>query len=300
MENSNQVNAIPSGSLLLDYALRSGGIPRGIICEISGPVSSGKTTLCQHIIAEAQRQNNHCAFIDTDYMLDIRYAERCGVNLDNLIACHPQDSEQALDMIRLFLQSKAIDVIVVDSISSLIHKAEFESTENFDLNYLVDRQLSKFLRQSASLIRKANTLVILTNRADIRKPVYHKLKQNPNRLALKLHANLHLQMKRVDFISIKDKITGQKSRITIVKSRLVPCFDCVDLDIMYNKGLRKTGEIFDLGLKLSVIQQKASLFQYKDVDMGPGRELAIQQIENSPDLEEDLTQDIRQKLEILC
>jgi len=300
MVNSSQVNAIPSGSLLLDYALRSGGIPRGIICEISGSVSSGKTTLCQHIIAEAQRQKNYCAYIDTDYMLDIHYAEICGVNLDNLIVCYPQDSEQALDMIKLFLQSDAIDVIVVDSISSLIPKAEFERTADVEVNYLVDQQISKFLRQFSLTIRKSKSLLIFTNRADIRKPVYHKLKQNPDRLAIKLHSNLRLQLKRLELISLEDKIAGQKTRVTIVKSTLVPFFDCVDLDIMYNKGLRKTGELFDLGLKLSVIQQKASLYQYKDVDLGPGREDAILQIENSPDLEEDLAQIIRQKLEILC
>ena len=293
---SPNVDVVPSGSLRLDIALRLGGIPRGRICEFYGPPSSGKTTICQHIIAEAQSLGEICAFIDADHTLDVRYAQRCGVDLDRLIVSEPMDAEQALQIVQTITRSGAASIVVVDSISTLIPEAEMAAELTKSSGTSVNPLLSRTLQKLVPVIQRTKSTLLFTNRTYPKRVIYHKLKENPARLALKMHAAVLLKLTPMAPIQIRNKICGQTVRVQIVKNSLAPCFVGTELDIMYNEGVNKTGEIFDLGKELAIIEQKGSSYSYRALKLGSGRETAIKSLEQDATLAREIEQVIRQRL----
>ncbi|MEA3439689.1 MAG: ATPase domain-containing protein [Chloroflexota bacterium] len=296
-KKSNSEVIFSSGSILLDHALRTGGIPGGSICEIFGPMGSGKTTLCQHIIAEAQRNGSMCVYIDVDQTLDIHFAEQCGVNINRLFISQKQRADQVLSIAETMARSGAIGVLVIDPVSSLIASAEFERSPEHTSIRSVDLIISQTLNRLVKVLQRTETLIIFTNITTGRsKVIYHRLKENPAKVALKFHSALRLRLSLLETISQNQQIIGQRIGVQIVKNRFAPCLDRTELDIMYNDGIRKTGEIFDLGIRLSIIEQCGSNYCYRNTLLGPGRDSAINFFEHNHSLMEEVEQVIRQRL----
>jgi len=293
---SRGVEVIPTGSLRLDIALRLGGVPRGRIIEIFGPISSGKTTICQHIIAEAQSLGEICAFIDVDHTFDVRYAQRCGVDLERLIVSEPMGAEQALETAFTLTSSRAAGVVVVDSINSLVTEAELTAKIDNPGEPSIDLLVSQTLQRMVPSLEETRSIVLFTNRSHPKSVIYHKLKDNPAKLALKLHAAIRLKLTMMSPIKINNEISGQTTRVHIVKNTLAPCFDSIELDIMYNEGIRKAGEILDLGEKLALIEQQDSFYYYNSLRFGPGREVAIKFLNHNDLISGEIEQVIRQRL----
>lgn len=287
---------ISSGSLRLDRALRIGGLPLGYICEISGTTESGKTTLCQHIVAEAQKMRLVCMFIDVDHSLDVNYARRCGVNLDNIIISLPKTAEESLDVMDTMIRSEAVDVVVFDSINQLIPQAEFESGEG-GTDPGINQLLSQALRRLTILLKKSNVLLVFTSTIQNRPEViYHGLKEDPAKLALRYHAALRLKLVPVGTVLRDNQNVGERIEVTIQKNRFAPFFDREELVIMYNDGIRKSGEIFDLGLELSLIEVHDRIYYYQDHALGKDQEAAIRTFDTQTTIANQLIKEIRQKL----
>ena len=288
---------ISTGSLRLDIALGIGGAPRGHIIEISGPASSGKTTLCQHIIAEAQKSGGICAYIDADHSLDPRYAARCGVDVDRLYISEPEYAEQALQMAEILARSGALAVLAVDSVSALVPQSEIAGDSGESAAGLEDRLISQALRNLSTTGRKTNTAVILTTRTNLRKPpVYHNLADNPARLALKLYASLRLSLQPVRLIRENGQITGNQVQIEVLKNKFATLFHTIELDIMYNEGISKSGELLDLGTQLLIISRLGSAYYYRGLPLGEGRETALCYLRQHASLSTKIERVIRQKL----
>ena len=279
---------------MLDRALGSWGLPRGSICEISGPIGCGKTTLCLAAIAEAQKTGLLCAIIDVDLCLDIRYAQRCGVNPDMLVVAQPQSAEEALDIAMRLIRFGGIGLVTLDSINTLIPRdEETPSTQNAVASE-INKLLSNFLSRIKLPLKKTKSVIIATNNPPRRsKIVYHRLKQNPQRVALQNHAAVRIKLSPSQTISSGGMIIGQQVEVKIVKN-IAPCRDCLELDIMYNQGLSKHGELFDLGVELRTIKRHGREYYFQDHALGPGRKSAIESIRNNLPIAEELEQVIRQ------
>lgn len=290
------VQVVSSGSLRIDRVLRIGGVPRGYICEISGTSASGKTTVCQHIIAEAQKMQLACMIIDVDHCLDVNYAQRCGVNLDKLIIALPKTAEEAFDVMDTMIRSQAIDVVVFDSITQLIPQAEFETGEG-RTEPGINQLLSQALRRLTKLLKKSNSLLVFTNSIQNQPEViYHRLKEDPAKLALRYHAAVRLKLVPIGTILRDNQNVGERIEVTILKNRFAPFFDREELVIMYNDGIRKSGEIFDLGLEYSLIELRDRIYYYQDHALGKDQEAAIRTFETQTKIADQLIRDIRQKL----
>ena len=290
---------ISSGSLKLDISLGCGGLPRGRIVEISGPESSGKTTLCQHIIAEAQKAGGRCVFIDADHSLDLSYAALCGVHLNQLYLAEPKCEEQALQIIEILARTGAIAVIAVDTLSALAPQAEMAAGIGAASSGLEQRLLSLALRKLAATIEKTHTLILLTCQAYPRSDTgYSNLSYNPASLSLKLNASVRLGLQPLHPIrNIRKKggVIGNRVRIDVKKNKLDPLFQPIEVDIMYNEGISKNGDILDLGVQLMLITRQGSVYTYRGLPLGEDREDAVDYLRENPPISCEIEQIIRQR-----
>ncbi len=288
------VEAIPTGSLALDAALGIGGVPRGRIIEIYGPESSGKTTLAQHIIAEAQRGGGVAAFIDVEHALDPGYAAKCGVDVDNLYISQPDTGEQALEIAEALVRSGALDVVVIDSVAALVPRAEIEGEMGDSHPGLQARLMSQALRKLVGAIKRSNTSVIFTNQLREKIGV---LFGNPETTsggrALKFYAAVRLDIRRLESIKEGGEVIGNRTRVRVKKNKVAPPFRMAEFDIMYNEGISKTGDVLDMGVESGVIEKKGSYYSYGETRLGQGRENVKGFLKENPEILDEIEQKVR-------
>ena len=292
-----RVDAIPTGSLSLDIALGVGGIPRGRVTEIYGPESSGKTTICQHIVAEAQQMGGTAAFIDMEHALDPTYAEQCGVDVDNLLISQPDTGEQALEIAETLVRSGAVDVLVIDSVAALVPRAEIEGDMGDPQMGLMARLMSQALRKLSGAIKQTNTAVIFTNQLRQKIGVmFGNPETTTGGQALKFYASMRLDVRRIQSIKVGSEVIGNRTRVRVVKNKVAAPFKTAEFDIMYAEGISKVGDILDLATELEVIQKRGSFYSYGDLRLAQGRENAKDFLRDNPDLAEEIEAVIRQAL----
>lgn len=291
-----QVEVIPTGALPLDIALGVGGVPRGRVIEIYGPESSGKTTVCQHIIAEAQQRGGICAFIDMEHALDPVYAERCGVDVDNLYVSQPDTGEQALEIAEALIRSGTMDVVVVDSVAALVPRAEIEGEMGDAHVGLQARLMSQALRKLSGVIKQTNTVVIFTNQLRSKIGVmFGSPETTSGGNALKFYSSVRIDIRRIQAIKDGADVVGNRTRVKIKKNKVAPPFTDAEFDIMYNEGISKTGCIVDLGVDYDVLDKRGAYFRYGETLLGQGRENAKQFLRENPEIFTELDTLIRQK-----
>jgi len=294
--NHLQVEVIPSGSLALDLALGVGGIPRGRVTEIYGPEGSGKTTLCQHIVAEAQRVGGVAAFIDMEHALDPIYAAKCGVNVDELYISQPDTGEQALEITETLVRSGAVDVIVIDSVAALVPRAEIEGDMGDSPMGMQARLMSQALRKLSGAIKQTNTAVVFTNQLRQKIGVmFGNPETTTGGMALKFYASVRLDVRRIQSIKQGQEIIGSRTRVRVVKNKVAPPFRTAEFDIMYNEGISKTGDLLDLATGLDIVSKRGSFFSYGDIRLGQGRENAKDFLKSNPDLADEIELAVRQQ-----
>lgn len=288
------IPAISTGSLGLDLALGIGGLPRGRVIEIYGPESSGKTTIAIHTIAEAQKQGGMAAFIDAEHAFDKNYAQKLGVNTDNLLISQPDNGEQALEIAEHLIRSGAIDVIVIDSVAALVPKGELEGEMGDSKMGLQARLMSQALRKLTGTINKTGCVCIFINQLREKIGVmFGNPETTTGGNALKFYASVRLDIRRVGAIKEGDDIQGNRTRVKVVKNKVAPPFKQVEFDIMYGEGISKIGEIIDLGVELNVIQKSGSWFSYKGNKIGQGRDAVKTILNDNPELMDELEKEIR-------
>ncbi len=294
-----KVEAIPTGSLSLDAAIGIGGVPRGRIIEIYGPESSGKTTLCLHVIAEAQKRGGVAAFIDAEHALDIKYAERLGVKLNELILSQPEYGEQALDILEQLVRSAAIDVIVVDSVAALTPRAEIEGEMGDAQMGAQARLMSQAMRKITAVIGKSNTTVIFTNQLRSKIGVmYGNPETTTGGNALKFYASLRLDIRRRDVLKEGTEIIGNRVRVKVVKNKMAPPFREVEFDVLYNEGISKLGDMIDVAIENDIIQKSGSWFSLLGERIGQGRDSVKAYLKEYPDAFKAVETAVREKLGI--
>ena len=288
------VEAIPSGSLSLDLALGVGGIPRGRITEIFGPEASGKTTLGQHVIAEAQRLGGIAAYIDVEHALDPNYASRCGVNVDDMLISQPDAGEQALEIVEALVRSGAVDVIVIDSVAALVPRAEIEGEIGDTHVALQARLMSQALRKLAATIGKTGTAVIFINQ--LREKVgivFGNPEATPGGRALKFYSSVRIDLRRIETIKQGNEATGNHVRARVVKNKVAPPFRTAEFDIMFDHGISREGNLLDLGTELGLVSKSGAFLSYGDIRLGQGRENAKQYLSQNPEIAKEIEQRIR-------
>ena len=289
-----EIDAISSGSLGLDVALGIGGLPKGRIVEIYGPESSGKTTLALHVIAEAQKKNGTCAFIDAEHALDPVYAKKLGVNTDEMLISQPDNGEQALEIADTLVNSSAIDVLVIDSVAALVPRAEIEGDMGDSHMGLHARLMSQALRKLTGSIARSQSLVIFINQ--IRQKIgvmFGNPETTTGGNALKFYASVRMDIRRIGAIKDRDEVIGNQTRVKIVKNKLAPPFKTVEFDIMYGEGISKTGEILDLASKSGLVEKSGAWYSYKGDRIGQGRENAKAYLKENPDTASEIEESIR-------
>ena len=288
------VEAIPTGALSLDIALGIGGIPKGRIIEVYGPESSGKTTLALHMIAEAQKQGGEAAFIDAEHALDPVYAKHLGVDIDNLIVSQPDTGEQALEIAEALVRSGAIDIIVVDSVAALVPKAEIDGDMGDAHVGLQARLMSQALRKLAGVINKSNSVIVFINQ--LREKVgimFGNPETTPGGRALKFYASVRMDIRKIENIKQDGDVVGNRVRVKLVKNKVAPPFREAEFDIVYGKGISKSGNILDLGINLGLIDKSGSWFGYNGNRIGQGRENAKKFLEDNPEIMKEIEEKIR-------
>ncbi|MBP6877603.1 MULTISPECIES: recombinase RecA [unclassified Phenylobacterium] len=289
-----EVEAVSTGSLGLDLALGIGGLPKGRIVEIYGPESSGKTTLALHVVAEVQKAGGVAAFVDAEHALDPQYANKLGVNLDDLLVSQPDTGEQALEITDTLVRSGAIDVIVIDSVAALTPRAEIEGEMGDQLPGLQARLMSQALRKLTASISKSKTLVIFINQIRHKIGVmYGSPETTTGGNALKFYASVRLDIRRTGSVKVRDEILGNNVRVKVVKNKVAPPFREVEFDIMYGEGISKLGEIIDLGVKAGVIEKSGSWFSWNSTRIGQGRDNAREFLKNNPDIAQQIERQVR-------
>lgn len=295
----NKVESIPTGALSLDYALGIGGVPRGRIIEIYGPESSGKTTVCLHIISEAQKLGGLAAFIDAEHALDINYAKRLGVDVNNLLISQPDYGEQALDIVDTLVRSNAIDVIVIDSVAALVPRAEIEGDMGDAHMAVQARLMSQALRKLTGAISRSKTCVIFTNQLRSKiGVVFGNPETTTGGNALKFYASVRLDIRRISAIKDGNDVVGNRTKVKVVKSKVAPPFKEVEFDILYNEGISKTGDVLDLAVNWGIIKKAGAWFTYGE-DRFQGREQIRAKILESPEMFEALKIEVKKKLGML-
>ena len=291
-----EIETIPTGSLGLDIALGVGGLPKGRIIEIYGPESSGKTTLALQTIAEAQKKGGICGFIDAEHALDPVYARKLGVDLENLLISQPDTGEQALEITDTLVRSGAIDVLVIDSVAALTPRAEIEGEMGDSLPGMQARLMSQALRKLTASISRSNCMVIFINQIRMKIGVmFGSPETTTGGNALKFYASVRLDIRRVGSVKDRDEVTGNQTRVKVVKNKMAPPFKQVEFDIMYGEGVSKIGEILDLGVKAGLVEKSGAWFSYDSVRIGQGRENAKTFLKENPELREKLEAAIRGK-----
>ena len=293
---TTDVEAISTGALSLDVALGIGGIPRGRIIEIYGPESSGKTTLALHMIAECQKTGGEAAFIDAEHALDPVYAKHLGVDIDNLIVSQPDTGEQALEIAEALIRSSAIDLVVVDSVAALVPKAEIDGEMGDTHVGLQARLMSQALRKLAGVLNRSNASLVFINQLREKVGVmFGSPETTPGGRALKFYASVRLDIRKIEAIKQDSEIIGNKVRVKVVKNKVAPPFRETEFDIIYGKGISKSGNILDLAVNLDIVEKAGAWFSYNGERIGQGRENAKKYIENNPELMQELDQKVRKK-----
>ena len=289
-----EIDTIPTGSLSLDIALGIGGVPKGRIVEIYGPESSGKTTLTLHVIAEAQKNKGLAAFIDVEHALDPSYAKKIGLNIDELLISQPDSGEQALEIADTLVHSGAVDVLVIDSVAALVPRAELEGEMGDSHMGLQARLMSQALRKLTGSVSKSNCMVIFINQIRYKIGVmFGSPETTTGGNALKFYSSVRLDIRRIGAIKEQDKIIGNQTRVKIVKNKLAPPFRIVEFDIMYGKGISKSGELIDIGTQAKIIEKSGSWYSYDGVKIGQGRETAKLFLDNNPEISKKVEKAIR-------
>lgn len=292
-----EVDVIPTGSLSLDLALGVGGLPKGRVVEIYGPESSGKTTLAIHAIAEVQKQGGIAAFVDAEHAFDQFYAQKLGVDIENLIISQPDNGEQALEIADNLIRSGAVDLLIVDSVAALTPKAEIEGEMGDSQMGLQARLMSKALRKLTGSINKANTCCIFINQLrDKIGVMFGNPETTTGGNALKFYSSVRIDIRRSSQIKDGDEVIGNRTKVKIVKNKVAPPFRRAEFDIMYGAGISKCGEILDLGVDLNIISKSGSWFSYGETRLGQGRDAVKAIIKDNPELMEELEQKIKEAL----
>jgi recombination protein RecA len=288
------IEAIPTGAISLDLALGVGGVPRGRIIEIYGPASSGKTTLAQHIIAEAQRMGGIAAYIDVEHAVDPVYAQNCGVDLDNLLISQPDTGEQALEIAETLVRSGAIDVVVVDSVAALVPRAEIEGDMGDSHVGLQARLMSQALRKLTSSISKSKTVVIFINQLRMKIGVmFGNPETTTGGEALKFYSSVRLEIRKVEAIKSGQDEVGSHVRVKVIKNKVAPPFRKAEFDIMFGSGISKEGDLLDVGVQMGIVRKSGAFFYFNDGRLGQGRENAKEFLKENPDIAEEIESLIR-------
>ncbi|MCS7062116.1 MAG: recombinase RecA [Anaerolineae bacterium] len=292
-----QVDVIPTGSLALDIALGVGGIPRGRITEIYGPESSGKTTICQHVVAEAQKRGGVAAFIDMEHALDPSYAAKCGVNVDELIVSQPDTGEQAFDIAEQLIRSSAVDVVVIDSVAALVPKAEIEGEITDQQPGVQARLMSRACRRLSGIIKQTNTAVIFTNQLRQKIGVmFGNPETTTGGMALKFYASVRLDVRRIQAIKGGGEVTGSRTRVRVTKNKVAPPFREAEFDIMYNEGISKLGDMLDVAIAMNILEKRGTFILYEGTRIGQGRENAKAYLKEHPEVVERIEQAVRSNI----
>jgi recombination protein RecA len=292
-----RVDVIPTGSLSLDLALGVGGIPRGRVTEIYGPESSGKTTVCQHIVAEAQALGGTAAFVDMEHALDPVYAEACGVDVDNLLISQPDTGEQALEITEALVRSGAVDVVVIDSVAALVPQAEIEGDMGDAHMGLMARLMSQALRKLSGVIKQTNTSVIFTNQLRQKIGVmFGNPETTTGGNALKFYASVRLDVRRIQSIKVGSDVIGNRTRVRVVKNKVSSPFKQAEFDIMYGEGISKVGDVLDLATEMDIVAKRGSFYSYNDLRLAQGRENAKNFLIENPDITSEIEVIIREEL----
>ncbi len=295
-----KIDSISTGSISLDVAIGIGGIPRGRVIEIFGPESSGKTTVCLHVIAEAQKRGGLVAFIDAEHALDINYAKKLGVDINDLILSQPEYGEQALEIAETLVRSGALDVIVVDSVAALTPRSEIEGDMGDPTMGVQARLMSQALRKLTSAISKSKTSVIFTNQLRSKIGVmFGNPETTTGGNALKFYSSLRLDIRRIGAIKEGQEVVGNRTRVKIVKNKVAPPFKEVEFDILYNEGISRIGDLIDLAVNEGVIQKSGSWFSYGDDRIGQGREAVKKFLIENSDILKEIDTTLRKKFDLL-
>lgn len=292
------VEVIPTGSLALDRALGVGGIPRGRVTEIYGPDGSGKTTLAQHIVAEAQKLGGTAAYVDMEHALDPAYARGCGVDVDNLLISQPDTGEQALEIAETLIRSGAVDVIVVDSVAALVPRAEIEGEMGDSHPGLQARLMSQALRKLSGAIKQSNAALVFTNQLREKIGVmFGNPETTSGGRALKFYASVRLDIRRITSIKEKGELIGTRTRVRVTKNKVAPPFRVAEFDLMYSKGISKEGDLLDVAIDLGVMEKRGSYYYYDSDDyLAQGRENAKEFLSENPDVAESVAAAVREKM----
>ena len=293
-----QVETIPTGSLAIDIALGVGGIPRGRVTEIYGPESAGKTTLCQHIVAEAQKRGGVAAYIDMEHALDPAYAARCGVDIDNLYISQPDTGEQALEIAEQLVRSGAVDIIVIDSVAALVPRAEIEGEMGDSHMGLQARLMSQALRKLSGAIKQSNTALVFTNQLRMKIGVmFGNPETTTGGNALKFYASVRMDIRRTQSIKTNAEVVGNRVKVRVTKNKVAPPFREAEFDIMFNEGISKVGDILDIGVNMEIITKRGAFFTYGDVKLGQGRENGKDFLRDHPEIANEIEAAIRSNVE---
>ena len=290
------IEALPTGSLGLDIALGIGGLPKGRIIEIYGPESSGKTTLSLHAIAESQKQGGIAAFVDAEHAFDKTYAEKLGIDVENLLVSQPDDGEQALEIADALIRSGAIDIIVIDSVAALVPKAEIEGEMGESKMGLQARLMSQALRKLTGTINKTGCICIFINQLREKIGVmFGNPETTTGGNALKFYASVRLDIRRIGQLKEGNDIIGNRTKVKVAKNKVAPPFRTVEFDIIYGAGISKSGEIVDLGVDMEIIRKSGSWFSYNDTKLGQGREAVKQLLLDNPEMSEEIEKKIKER-----
>jgi recombination protein RecA len=290
------IDSIPTGSLSLDLALGIGGIPRGRITEIYGPESSGKTTICQHIVAEVQKLGGTAAYVDMEHALDPVYAAKCGVDVDNLLVSQPDTGEQALEITETLVRSGAVDLVVIDSVAALVPRSEIEGDMGDAQMGAMARLMSQALRKLSGAINQTKTSVIFTNQLRMKIGVmFGNPETTTGGNALKFYASVRLDVRRIQSIKIGAEIVGNRTRVRVVKNKVAPPFRTAEFDIMYNEGISKVGDLIDLATQLGIVDKRGAFFSYGETRLGQGRENSKEFLRQNPAVTNEIEATIRQR-----
>ncbi|MCS6910272.1 MAG: recombinase RecA [Anaerolineales bacterium] len=288
------VEAIPTGSLALDLVLGVGGVPRGRVTEIYGPEAAGKTTLCLHIVAEAQKRGGVCGYVDMEHALDPVYAAKLGVDVNNLYISQPDTGEQALEIVEALVRSGAMDVVVIDSVAALVPRSEIEGDMGDATMGVQARLMSQALRKLSGAIKQTNTAVLFTNQLRQKIGVmFGNPETTTGGLALKFYASVRLDVRRIQAIKENGEVVGNRTRVRVTKNKVAPPFREAEFDILFNGGISKEGDILDLGTALEIITKRGAFFSYNDLRIGQGREQAKAYLREHPEVAREIELAIR-------
>jgi recombination protein RecA len=291
------VDSVPTGSIALDLALGVGGIPRGRITEIFGPESSGKTTVCQHVIAEAQKRGGIAAFIDVEHALDPGYARACGVNVDELLVSQPDTGEQALEITETLIRSGGIDIVVLDSVAALVPRAKIEGEMGDSFVGIQARLMSQALRKLTGAVSRSNTALVFTNQLREKIGVmFGNPETTPGGRALKFYASVRLDIRRVETIKTGTESVGNRVRVKVVKNKVSPPFRVAEFDVMYGEGISKEGGLLDVGVAMDVVTKTGAWFTFGETRLGQGREASKEFLKVNQDVALEIDRQIRAKM----